>query len=239
MQLVGVSDLSQLGDANQIATVLGGLADGVARLQKKDENAFTQLRENINHLDSNSKGLFGQLMNKASGSLLGLYDKYAEDQHLLMMTIEAAADKDSIRTQALDDALSGMLGSIRNGSFVLNGQLAEDRKNLYGLDGSVRRLGDESAMSLSRLLRSAQSQSSSADSALAMAQKVNADRVASVRDVVIAFVGVVVVAASSSFTARNMTTATTIATVVVVAVAYHNHHHHNMCHMRRVWTMVD
>jgi hypothetical protein len=188
MQLVGVADLSQLGDARQISTVLAGLADGVSMLQKKDANAYTQLRENINHLDSNSKGLFGQLMNKATGSLLGLYDKYADDQHQLMMTIQAAADKDSIRAKALDDALSGMLGSVRNGTFVLNGQLAEDRKNLYGLDGSVRRLEDESALALSRLVRSAEAQSSSADSALAMAQKVNADRVASVRDVVIAFV---------------------------------------------------
>jgi len=188
MQLVGVSDLSQLGNSQQIATVLAGLADGVQALQKKDGDAYTSLRENINHLDSNSKGLFGQLMNKATGSLLGLYDKYADDQHQLLMTIEAASDKDSLRAQALDDALNGMLGSIRNGSFVLNGQLASDRKDLYGLDGSVRQLGDEASLALSRLLRSAEAQSTAADSALAMSQKVNADRVASVRDVVISFV---------------------------------------------------
>ena len=188
MQLLGVTDLSQIGDQQQISTVLAGLADGVAGLEAKDTNAYAKLRDSITHLDSNSKGLFGQLMNKAGGSLTDLYNKYAEDQHALQMTIEAAADKDNIRAQALDDALNGMLGSVRNGALVLNGQLANDRKDLYAVDGAVRQLGDDSSLALSRLIRTAETQSASVDSALAMSQKVNADRVASVRDVVIAFV---------------------------------------------------
>ena len=188
MQLLGVSDLSQLGDEKQIATVLAGLADGVSSLQAKNGDAFNALRSQITHLDANSKGLFGQLLNQAGGSLGAIYQKYAADQHALQATIEAAADKDNVRAQALDDALSGMLGSVRSGSLVLNTQLANDRKNIYAVDGAVRQLGDESAIALSRLLHSAQAQSTAADSALAASQRVNADRVASVRDVVIAFV---------------------------------------------------
>jgi len=188
MQLLGVTDLSQIGDQQQISTVLAGLADGVAGLQSKDSQAYSSLRDSITHLDSNSKGLFGKLMLKASGSLSELYNKYADDQHALQMTIEAAADKDNIRAQALDDALNGMLGSVRNGALVLNGQLANDRKDLYAVDGSVRQLGDDSSLALGRLIRTAESQSEAVDSALAMSQKVNADRVASVRDVVISFV---------------------------------------------------
>ena len=188
MQLLGVTDLNQLGDQQQISTVLAGLADGVAGLESKDSQAYASLRDSITNLDSNSKGLFGKLMNKASGSLTDLYNKYAADQHALQMTIEAAADKDNIRSQAMDDALNGMLGSVRNGALVLNGQLANDRKDLYALDGSVRQLGDDSSLALGRLIRTAESQSESVDSALAMSQKVNGDRVASVRDVVIAFV---------------------------------------------------
>ena len=188
MQLLGVTDLTQIGDQQQISTVLAGLADGVAGLQSKDSQAYSKLRDSITNLDSNSKGLFGKLMSKASGSLTDLYNKYADDQHALQLTIEAAADKDNIRAQALDDALNGMLGSVRKGSLVLNGQLANDRKDLYAVDGSVRQLGDDSSLALSRLIRTAESQSESVDSALAMSQKVNADRVASVRDVVISFV---------------------------------------------------
>jgi hypothetical protein len=188
MQLLGVTDLSQLGDATQIATVLGGLADGVSALQTKDGEAFADLQSQISNLDSNSKGLFAKLMNQASGSLTGLYSKYAADQHQLRETIAAAADTDRVRNQALNDALNGMLGSVRNGSMVLNGQLAKDSKDVYALDGSVRQLGDQSALAISRLIHSVQTQSRNADSAIAMSQKVNADRVASVRDVVIAFV---------------------------------------------------
>lgn len=188
MQLLGVSDLSQIGDEQQIATVLAGLAEGISQLQGKDDAAFQALKDRVMHLDSNSKGLFGQLMNKAGGSLATLYQKYAEDQHALQATIEAAADKDRLRAEALEDSLNGMLGSIRNGTLVLNGQLANDRKDIYGIEGSVRQLGDESMIALNRLLHSVEGQSSSADSALAAAQRVNADRVASVRDVVISFV---------------------------------------------------
>ena len=188
MQLLGVTDLSQIGDATQISTVLAGLADGVSALQGKDASAFASLKDRVAHLDANSKGLFGQLMNQAGGSLSDLYSKYAEDQHALQATIEAAADKDKVRAQALGDALDGMLGSIRNGSLVLNSQLANDRKDVYAVDGSVRQLGDESMIALSRLLHSVEGQSTAADSALANAQRANADRVASVRDVVISFV---------------------------------------------------
>lgn len=188
MQLLGVTDLSQLGDEQQIATTLQGLADGVSALQSKDADSFNALKDQVSHLDSNSKGLFAQLLTKAGGSLSELYTKYAEDQHALQQTISAAADKDHLRTQALSDALSGMLGSIRNGSQVLNTQIASDRKDIYGVDGDVRQLGDDSMISLSRLVHAVQSQSDSADSALATAQRVNADRVATVRDVVISFV---------------------------------------------------
>jgi hypothetical protein len=127
-------------------------------------------------------------MNKAGGTLANLYQKYAEDQHALQATIEAAADKDKMRSQALEDALSGMLGSIRNGSLVLNTQLANDRKDIYAIDGAVRQLGDESSIALSRLLHAVESQSTAADSAVAAAHRTNADRVASVRDVVVSFV---------------------------------------------------
>jgi hypothetical protein len=188
MQLLGVTDLSQIGDQEQIATVLSGLADGVSELQKKNDGSYTALRDRVDHLDANSKGLFSQLMNKAGGSLADVYSKYAADQHALVATIEAAADKDRLRSQALDDALSGMMGSIRNGSLVLNTQLAKDRKDIYAADGAVRQLGDESTIALSRLLHAVESQSNAADSAIAMAQRVNADRVASVRDVVLSFV---------------------------------------------------
>ena len=188
MQLLGVTDLTQIGDQQQIATVLSGLADGVSELQKKNDGAFSALKDQVDHLDSNSKGLFSQLMNKAGGSLAAVYQKYADDQHALQATIEAAADKDRLRAQALEDALNGMMGSIRNGSLVLNTQLAKDRKDIYAVDGSVRQLGDESTIALSRLLHAVESQSDSADSAIAMAHRVNADRVASVRDVVLSFV---------------------------------------------------
>jgi hypothetical protein len=188
MQLLGVTDLSQLGDERQIATVLQGLADGVSALQSKDVDSFNALKDQVGNLDSNSKGLFAQLLTKTGGSLSDLYSKYAAEQHALQQTISAAADKDQLRTKALGDALSGMLGSIRNGSQVLNTQIASDRKDIYGIEGEVRQLGDDSMISLSRLLHSVQSQSESADSALATAQRVNADRVASVRDVVISFV---------------------------------------------------
>ena len=188
MQLLGVTDLSQLGDEQQISTVLQGLADGVSALQNKDADSFNALKDQVGRLDSNSKGLFAQLLNKAGGSLSNLYSKYAEDQHALQQTISAAADKDNLRTKALGEALSGMLGSIRNGSQVLNTQIANDRKDIYSIDGDVRQLGADSMISLSKLLHSVQSQSDSADSALATAQRVNADRVASVRDVVISFV---------------------------------------------------
>jgi hypothetical protein len=188
MQLLGVTDLSQIGDQQQIATVLAGLADGVSELQKKNDGAYAALKDQVDHLDSNSKGLFSQLMNKAGGSLAAVYQKYADDQHALQATIEAAADKDRLRAQALEDALNGMMGSIRNGSLVLNTQLAKDRKDIYTVDGAVRQLGDESTIALSRLLHAVESQSDSADSAIALAQRVNADRVASVRDVVMSFV---------------------------------------------------
>lgn len=188
MQLLGVTDLNQIGDQKQIATVLAGLADGVSELQKKNDGAYTALRDRVSTLGTNSKGLFTQLMNKAGGSLADVYSKYAADQRALQATIEAAADKDRLRAQALEDALSGMMGSIRNGSLVLNGQLAQDRKDIYAADGAVRQLSDESTIALSRLLHAVESQSSSADSAIALAQRTNADRVASVRDVVLSFV---------------------------------------------------
>ena len=188
MQLLGVTDLNQIGDQKQIATVLAGLADGVSELQKKNDGSYTALKERVENLGTNSKGLFNQLMNKAGGSLADVYSKYAADQHALKATIEAAADKDRLRAQALEDALSGMMGSIRNGSLVLNGQLAQDRKDIYAADGAVRQLGDESTIALSRLLHAVESQSQSADSAIALAQRTNADRVASVRDVVLSFV---------------------------------------------------
>ena len=188
MQLLGVSDLSQIGDQKQIATVLAGLADGVSELQKKNDGAYAALKDKVDHLDANSKGLFAQLMNKAGSSLGAVYQKYADDQHALQATIEAAADKDRLRAEALSDALNGMMGSIRNGTLVLNSKLAADRKDIYAVDGDVRQLGDESTIALSRLLHSVEDQSKSADSAIAMAQRVNADRVASVRDVVLSFV---------------------------------------------------
>jgi hypothetical protein len=188
LQLLGVTDLSQIGDEKQIATVLAGLADGVSELQKKNDGSFNALRDRVSNLDANSKGLFNKLMNKAGGSLAAVYQKYADDQHALQATIDAAADKDRLRAQALQDSLSGMMGSIRNGTLVLNGQLARDRKDIYAVDGDVRQLGDESTIALSRLLHSVADQSSAADSAIAMAQRVNADRVASVRDVVLSFV---------------------------------------------------